>query len=261
MNRLILLISIIAFIAQGCSKADIKVQIPEGPRSIVVEGYVTPGYPAELTLTESNTLNDDLVLLAIWNAQVKINTDTGTMIAQNILYNKRDRHVVVNYKCRDTVRQGSHSFLNLNITTKDGRTVQASTKIVSAVKIEKVELNNDNIVVQHNLPTDTLKYFKLSITTYKEGNPILTKSILYNQNNSNGTSCVMPLSKYKNEADSIVVTLFHIQKEYYDYLNSVENASSAFFDPLLNPEAIKSNINGGIGIFTYYTLDNFSVSL
>jgi hypothetical protein len=260
MKQLSLLISIITFIAQGCSKADINVQIPEGPRNIVVEGYVTPGYPTELTLAESNTLNDDLVLLAVWNARVKISTDTGTMIAKNILYNKSDRHIVVNYGCRDTVRQGAHSFFNLNITTKDGRSVQASTKTVSSVKIEKVELNNDNIVVHHNLPTDTSKYFKLSIANYKEGNPVLTKSVLYDQNTSNSTSCVMPLYNYKN-ADSIVVTLFHIQKEYYDYLNSVENASSAFFDPLLNPETIKSNIIGGIGIFTYYTVDKFSISL
>ena len=71
----------------------------------------------------------------------------------------------------------------------------------------------------------------------------------------------MPFSTYKREADSIVVTLFHIQKEYYDYLNSVENAYSAFTDPLLNPEAIKSNINGGFGIFTYYTVDKVSVKL
>lgn len=261
MNRLILFISMISFITQGCSKTDIDVVIPEGPRKIVVEGYITPGYPAELTLAESNTLNDELVLLAVWNAQVKIGTDTGTMIAQNILYNKSDRHVVVNYGCRDTVRQGSHSFLNLNITTKDGKTVQASTKIVSSVKIGKVELNNDNIVVHHNLSTDTSKYFKLSIVNYKNGDQVLTKSVLYDQNNSNSTSCVIPLSNYKNKADYIEVTLFHIQKEYYDYLNSVENANSAFFDPLLNPESIKSNINGGLGIFTYYTLDKFSINL
>jgi hypothetical protein len=226
-----------------------------------VEGYITPGYPAELTLTESNTLNDDLVLLAIWNAGVKISTDTGTMIAQNILYNKSDRDIVVNYSCRDTVRQGSQSFFNLNITTKDGRSVQASTKIVSAVQIEKVELNDDDIVVRHNLPTDTSRYFKLSVASYKNGDPVLTKILLYDQHNNNSTSCLMPLPKYKTTADSIAVTLFHIQKEYYDYLNSVENANSAFFDPLLNPETIKSNINGGIGIFTYYTLDKFSISL
>lgn len=261
MKPLVLLISIISFAAQGCYKADINVQIPEGPRNIVVEGYITPGYPAELTLTESNTLNDDLVLLAIWNAQVKIGTDTGTMIAQNILYNKNDRYIVVNYNCKDTVRQGSQSFFNLNITTKDGRSVQASTKIVSSVKIEKVELNNDNIVVHHNLSTDTSKYFKLFFASYKEGELKFTKSLLYDQNNSNSTSCVMPLSKYKNDADSIAVRLFHIQKEYFDYLNSVEHASSAFIDPLLNPESIKSNINGGIGIFTYYTLDEFSIKL
>jgi hypothetical protein len=47
--------------------------------------------------------------------------------------------------------------------------------------------------------------------------------------------------------------------QYCDYLNSVENAGSAFFDPLLNPESIKAKINGDIGIFTYYTLDKFSI--
>lgn len=261
MKRLILLLPIVLFILQGCIKSDVNVEIPEGPGSIVVEGYVTPDYPAELTLTESNTLKDDLVLLAIWNAQVKISTDTGTMIAQNILYQKSDRRIIVNYGCRDTVRKGAHSFFNLSITTKDGRSVQASTKIISPVQIKKVELNDDNIVVHHDLTNDTSKYFKLFIANYKHGKTDLSKSLLYAQSQSSNASCVMPLSNYKREADSIVVTLFHIQKEYYDYLNSVENAYSAFIDPLLNPEAIKSNITGGIGIFTYYTVDKVSVKL
>lgn len=246
---------------QGCFKSDVNVQIPESPRSIVVEGYITPGYPAELTLTESNTLKDDLVLLAIWNAQVKISTDTGTMIAQNILYQKKDRRIVVNYGCRDTVRKGAHSFFNLNITTKDGRPVQASTKVISPVHIVKVELNDENIVVHHDLVNDTSKYFKLFVANYKHGKPDLAKSLLYDQSQTSNASCVMPLSNYKSEADSIVVTLLHIQKEYYDYLNSVDNAYSAFTDPLLNPEAIRSNINGGIGIFTYYTVYKASVKL
>ena len=176
-------------------------------------------------------------------------------------YNKRDRQILVNYKCSDTIQQGAHSFFNLNNTTKNGRTVQASTKTVSVVHIEKVDLNEDNIVVHHNLPNDTSKYFKLSFANYKDGEPAVTKNLLYDQNNSNSTSLVMRLANYKNDADSVVVTLFDIQKEYYDYLNSVENASSAFLDPLLNPESIKSNITGGIGIFTYYTVDRVGIRL
>lgn len=252
---------IITFIMQGCFKSDVEVQIPESPRNIVVEGYITPGYPAELMLTESNMLKDDLVLLAIWNAQVKIGTDTGIMAAKNILYRKTDRRIMVNYGCQDTIRAGSHSYFNLNIITKDGRTVHASTKIVSPVQIKKVDLNEDNIVVHHDLTNDTSKYFKLYIANYKQGKPDLSRSLLYDQSQTSNTSCVMPLSNYKREADSIVVTLFHIQKEYYDYLNSVDNANSAFTDPLLNPEAIRSNIKGGIGIFTYYTVDKASVKL
>jgi hypothetical protein len=245
----------------GCSKSDIDVQIPENARSVVVEGYLTPDYPAELTLTESNSLKDDLVLLAIWNAQVKISTDTGTWIARNILYRKSDRRIVVNYGCPDTIKAGSHSFFNLNIVLKDGRSVQASTKIIGPVEIKKVELNDDHIVVHHDLMNDPSKYFKLFVANYKNGKTDLTKSLLYDQSQSSNASCVMPLANYKVGADSVVVRLFHIQKEYYEYLNSVDNAYSAFIDPLLNPEAIQSNVKGGIGIFTYYTLDKVSVKL
>ncbi|WP_315823454.1 DUF4249 family protein [Paraflavitalea speifideaquila] len=257
MKHLLLLLPIFTFLMPGCHKSDIDVQIPENPRSVVVEGYLTPDYPAELTLTESNSLKDDLVILAIWNAQVKINTDTGTMVARNILYKKTDRRIVVNYGCPDTLKAGAHSFFNLTVVLKDGRTVQASTKIISPVEIKKVELNDDNIVVRHDLVNDASKYFKLAVANYKQGKVSLTKSLLYDQSQSSNATCVMPLANYKVDADSVVVRLFHLQKEYYDYLNSVDNAYSAFIDPLLNPEDIKSNVNGGIGILPIIRLTKF----
>lgn len=261
MKRLVTILTIMSFLVQSCFKSDVTVQIPESPRDVVVEGYITPGYPAEITLTESNTLKDDLVLLAIWNAQVKIGTDTGDMTARNILYKKNDRRIVVNYGCPDTVREGAHSYFDLNIVTRDGKLVRASTGTVGPVRIKNVELNDDNIVVYHDLPNDVPNYFKLSVANYKYGKVDVAKSLLYDQSQGSKVSCVMPLSNYKEEADSIVLSLFHIQKAYYDYLTSVENAKSAFSDPLLNPEAIKSNINGGIGIFTYYTVDKASIKL
>lgn len=261
MKRHTILIPVIALLLGGCFKSDLTVNIPEGRVNMVVEGYITPGYPAEIMLTESNTLQDDLVLLAVWNAQVKMGTDTGTLVARNILYKKTDRRIMVNYGCPDTVRAGGHSFFHLNIVTKDGRTVQASTKVVSQVHIQRVELNDDHIVVHHDGASDASRYYRLLVASYKQGKPAITKSLLYDQPAARQGTCVMPLSNYKAGADSLVLSLFRIQKEYYDYLHSVENANSAFSDPLLNPETIQSNITGGIGIFTYYTFDKTSVKL
>lgn len=250
-----------SLLLQGCLKSDLVADIPASPSSLVVEGYVTPGYPAEIMLTESNTLQDDLVLLAVWNAKVSIGTDTGAMTAQNILYRKTDRRIMVNYGCADTVRVGAHSFFNLSVTTKDGRTVQASTKIVGPVHIKKVELHDEQIIAQHDLLVSAPRYVRLHVATYKQGKVVVSKSMMYEHREASNTSCTMPLSNYKTGADSVVVSLFHIQKEYYDYLTSVDNANSAFSDPLLNPEGIRSNVQGGIGIFTYYTVDRSTIKL
>ncbi|WP_276482689.1 DUF4249 domain-containing protein [Paraflavitalea pollutisoli] len=255
MKQTLCLLGLIAGVMTGCAKLDVEVQIPEGPSRLVVEGLLTPGYPAEVMLTESNTLQDELVLLAVWNARVSMDTDTGTIATRNILYKKTDRRIMINYGSVDTMREGAHSYFKLNITTKDGRTLRAATKVVSPVRIKSVELNKENIVTHHDLLGNEPRYLRMYAATYKQGKVAMSKSMLYQQGPGTGTSCVMPLSNYQSGTDSITVTLFHIQKEYYDYLTSVENANSAFSDPLLNPEEIISNITGGLGIFTYYTMD------
>ena len=47
-----------------------------------------------------------------------------------------------------------------------------------------------------------------------------------------------------------VVTFFNLSEEYYRYLRSVRLADNANGNPFAQPASIKSNISGGIGIFT-----------
>jgi hypothetical protein len=42
-------------------------------------------------------------------------------------------------------------------------------------------------------------------------------------------------------------------------MQSVNHATSAYYDPFTIPEGIKSNIVGGIGIFTFYTIDKKTI--
>ena len=133
--------------------------------------------------------------------------------------------------------------------------LNASTNIVSQVSINNIDIGQNGITVYHNIANANEKYFKLVASTYKEGKPDNTNYELYNQSNSEAISCTLPWKDLKKEADSMVVTLYHIQKEYYDYMQSIRNSTSAYRDPFLTPEVIKSNIKGGLGIFTYYTFD------
>jgi hypothetical protein len=247
----------------GCfsciAKNNLDIQVPQQQKQVVVECYLTPGYPAELTLAESNTLDDELVLLALWNAQAYIVTDTGTLQLQNILYQKLDRQILVNYSNKDTIKSG-HSFFNMVITTKKGVRLQASTGIVSQVHIKKVTFNENSITADHDITNVAGAYFKLVATTYEQGKEDATRFELYDQNNCAPGSCTLSWKNFRGTADSMVITLYHIQKDYYDYMRSVRNANGAYKDPFLNPEAIRSNIKGGIGLFTYYTFDKRSIT-
>jgi hypothetical protein len=193
------------------------------------------------------------------NAQANVITDTGTIQLQNIDYKKSDRRIIVNYSAEDTIRN-DHSFFKLDITTKNGLKLNASTSIVSQVGIQNIDIDGNGISVQHNIAHTNEKYFKLVASTFKEGKPGNTNYELFNQSNNEAISCTLPWRNAKKEADSIVVTLYHIQKEYYDYLQSIRNSTSAYRDPFLTPEVIKSNITGGLGIFTYYTFDKRSLT-
>ena len=59
--------------------------------------------------------------------------------------------------------------------------------------------------------------------------------------------------------ESLKVKLFHITYENYLFQTSIKQALSANIDPFSVPAKIESNIEGGIGIFTYYTVDSLIV--
>jgi hypothetical protein len=50
--------------------------------------------------------------------------------------------------------------------------------------------------------------------------------------------------------DTVIATVYHLNKGYYDFIQSSDNAEDANQSPLEQPSAIISNIKGGIGIFT-----------
>lgn len=262
MRRILLAIQSIIFftVFNSCiSKSNIDLDVPVQQKDLIVECYLTPNRTAELSLTESNTFDEELVLRILGNARANVITDTGAIQLKNIAVKSSDRHVIVNYSGKDTIKN-NHSFFNLDITSHKGVKLQASTNVVSQVQIKKLEVAGNAFSAYHNIVNVDDKYFRLVASIYKDGEYDQTRYELYNQNNSEANSCTFQWQDLKKEADSVVVTLYHIQKDYYDYLQSIRNATSAYRDPFLTPEVIKSNIKGGLGIFTYYTFDRRGIS-
>ncbi|HET9278160.1 MAG TPA: DUF4249 family protein, partial [Flavitalea sp.] len=50
--------------------------------------------------------------------------------------------------------------------------------------------------------------------------------------------------------DTVAVRVYSLNKEHYEYLESMGNARRSNFNPFSQPGRIKSNVSGGLGIFT-----------
>lgn len=61
--------------------------------------------------------------------------------------------------------------------------------------------------------------------------------------------------------DTAIGTIYHIDKAYYDYLVTARAARDANLNPFLQPAKVKSNIQGGQGIFTALSFDRLKMMI
>lgn len=250
----------IFLVMYGCmldDKADID--IPIANQELMLEAYLTPGRNFQLMLMESNTLNEDLSLLLNWRADIDISFGNDTVTLLNILnfeeYSKR----VFNYGSPILVSSDDGDYYQLSVFTQLGKQISAQTEVVDPVSIKDYNVDDYSCTVSFFNDTNPDKrYYSLIIEGYKDGKYINNRAYLDASGiNETLVSFVEKGNFYKWE--SLKIKLFHITRENFLFQNSVKQALSANEDPFSVPAKIESNIHGGIGIFTYYTVDSLVV--
>ena len=63
---------------------------------------------------------------------------------------------------------------------------------------------------------------------------------------------------YKNR-DTLIATVYHIEKSYHDYLETLRDSEGANGNPFSQPPTIISNIQGGKGIFASFLFDRDTI--
>lgn len=74
-----------------------------------------------------------------------------------------------------------------------------------------------------------------------------------------GTQYVIPTTFEYKSGDFVYLRLLHVSSEFYDFLNTVEQANSIGWDTVQEPLNVKGNIHGGLGIFTGFDAPAFPV--
>ena len=253
---------------------EVAVDLPEYTPEYVVEAYLEPGKPFRVLLTKSDaffspfpTQGDQFIEnLLVAEAEVIIRHNGKETNVPNQPAFDFETGKLYNYTTSfetDTVPANYTDPFELEINTEDGTRLTARTTLLRPVPIDSVvvQFNDDEqdptarILTYLTDDTDTDNYLRrqvhnVSLDSVPEQDFVTPDDIIGGE----GVIAFGTGFDYA-EGDTVINTIFHLDRAYYDFLLSVDNAEASNGNPFGTPGVILGNVEGGIGIFTGLSYD------
>ena len=248
--------------------------VTEGESKIVVEGWIEEGDVARVLITRSIPMTEpidstSIIRYAIRSAMVIV---SDGVISDTLRLTTNSRYLPPFLYVGEKIIGKTGEKYTLTVKYLD-RTLTAESVIPPTVPLKNVRYVRHNptdtfgnLVVEFTHPADQQHYYQ--IATRLEGHDAIFVPCLYgNLNSRNFVSTDVSIQvtrgitifpktnfeSYFNDGDLIIVRLRTMPKEGFDFWNSwqneIINAQNSIF-PANN--SLKSNINGGIGIWCGY---------
>ncbi|TXK49095.1 DUF4249 domain-containing protein [Pontibacter qinzhouensis] len=253
---LLLLLPLLA----GCNlQKDIDVVLPPHKPVLVVEGYLEYGRPLRITVLESSSYFDEPEVPLVPDAKAFI-TYKGRRIALRYqphadpVYNKYYTHR------SDEIMTGQPGDMyTLDVSDNQGRKVTATTTILPRVPIDTIEWRfneKEEALLLTSFQDDPDKANFYRYVVHRDSvEKASARDFFVNDNLTNGQRVSIGSGYNYRKNDTLIISLYHIEQKYYDFLTSTSDAKNANGNPFAQPSRIKSTVEGGIGIFTNLVYD------
>ncbi len=271
--RLFLLLGLAANLITACNlEQEVEIELPAYESQYVVECYLEPGKPFGLLLSRSlpyfdpftGELQDFLEQILVDSAEVSITHNGQTYVLNNGFFLHPDALRLYNYGSFDLVPEDFDNDFVLDIELPSGETYTAHTRIYPKVPF-------DELVVE-KAANDTLYRF---LAYFKDPDPERENYFRYTLNIGSLDSLpyhnFLAADRFSGEdrllfgtqytfasGDTLIATICHIDKAYYDFFSTVLMAETSNGNPFAQPGGLISNIEGeppAIGIFTGLNCD------
>ena len=249
---------------------EIEIELPEYDSQVVVEAYLEPGKPFNLLLSRSsaffdpfNTQSFETFLDEVLenDADVRIRYNGIEVILGNALYADPKTGIISNYVAGDIVPEILDTRFELDILLSNGDEIQSSTTILPKVPFDSLVVEYSDkarariITYLTDIPEQE-NYFRrvLSIGTLDS---LPDQDFLVEDKLSDNGVIAFGTGFEFLPGDTVINSLWHISKEYFDFLESVVFSVQANLDPITQPGMIISNVYGSanpLGIFTGISL-------
>ena len=244
---------------------DIEVKMPIHEPVTLIECYLEPGQPARLLATKSVGFFDTLEIMAADDLQVSLFENGRHIQLENKYQADSTYYDIFNYISSDTVQFKENTQWELVVHRQEEEIARATTRFLPRPKIKDVSytLRADSMLslqieVEDNPGQENFYRLRVYMNNML---PSFGYTGLWNdQGAANNTLKINTGPSIKANVDTIIVSLYHIDKEYYTFLRSVEKAYNANYNPFAQPANLESNLQGkAMGVFT--TLSGVSDTL
>lgn len=250
---------------------EIDLNLPLYDGQLVVECYLEPGKPFNLLLTQSSGFFEPFSLeteqflsdLLVNDAQVQIEHGGETYDLEQGLFFDFETRKISNYRNAELVPANYDQDFNLLITTADGKKITARTRLLPAVPIDSVEIrwsDTDTLALALTYLTDDMSeknYYRRMIHKSSLDSTALQDFVASDEIVENGVLLFGTGFEFA-EGDTIINTIIHIDRAYYEFYQSVQNAIIAGISPFGTPGKLITNLEGdagAVGIFTGLSYD------
>ena len=254
----------------GCGKLQngIAVPLPSYTSELVVECYLQPGVVPSLAVTTSVPYLSAVLPQVPNDVTVTLTMPNGTAVPLSFAPNYSALTDTSSVKFHSHIGRAPlvarpGDVFTLDVRDTKGRHATSTTTMLAPVPIDSVEYRyNDRpapnrkalFITNFRDPTSLDDCYRLQL---HKGNPArgvllrgpevdntLEDRLLNGQPFSVGTT-------YRfSPGDTVTATLYHTDRAYYRFRQSVRDARGANGNPFAQPSAIYGNVQGGIGIFT-----------
>lgn len=251
---MILLAMVLGFFS-ACDKV-IDVDLPAYDQELVVEMYLERGRPLRCLLMESLPYTDTAINKPVNNALVIISDGTRNDTLRYQPNQEPETGRYFNYYHPRLIDGDPDRTYTLTITAEN-------KKAVGSTRFSQEKISFDSLVVRESLnqpdsfsvglvfkdPPGIDNYYRMffgNSVNFTSDDPT---DVRLNDISFNGKTFSFYSEPDFARNDTVVVRLYSLSKEHYDYLESTGNARRSNFNPFSQPGRIKSNVTGGLGIF------------
>ncbi|MCC2548082.1 DUF4249 domain-containing protein [Hymenobacter sp. BT175] len=237
----------------------VDIDLPVAPAQLVLECYLEPGEVPQLTVSETVPYlapptpvvpaGVQVVLTGPGGFRETLRNQPGINPATQKVYTHRGRQPL-------NARPGD--VFSIEVTDSKGRRLTGQATMPRIVPIDTVEwkfndLTGDqrraNLLIRFQDQPDVPNFYRLQIHQDSISDDP-NRDFELDDRLQNGQKITLGTSFRYAANDTLLVTLYHLDQPYYLFLQSVRDARNANGNPFAQPAAVKSTVQGGLGVFT-----------